>query len=87
MMQLFLGVVALIFVVAVLSRVSRDETVSMPSAAGIPAGLTGEQASIESLVLAGRKIEAIKQLRQEKGLGLKEAKDEIDALARRLDPS
>lgn len=30
---------------------------------------------------AGRKIEAIKRLRDETGLGLKEAKDEIDRLA------
>ena len=31
---------------------------------------------------SGRKIEAIKRLREEAGLGLKEAKHEIDALAR-----
>lgn len=31
---------------------------------------------------AGRKIEAIKRLREDTGLGLKEAKDAIDALAR-----
>ena len=30
---------------------------------------------------AGRKIDAIKQLREETGLGLKEAKQEIDQLA------
>lgn len=33
-------------------------------------------------VAAGRTIEAIKQLREETGVGLKEAKDEIDRLMR-----
>ena len=35
-----------------------------------------------SAVDSGRTIDAIKRLREETGLGLKEAKDEIDALAR-----
>ena len=36
---------------------------------------------------AGRKIEAIKLLREETGLGLKEAKDEVDRLAQERKPS
>ena len=38
-------------------------------------------------VAAGNKIEAIKRLREETGLGLKEAKDEIDRLARTHQPT
>ena len=37
-------------------------------------------------VQAGRKVDAIKLLREERGLGLKEAKHEIDRLARTLGP-
>jgi outer membrane protein assembly factor BamB len=37
-----------------------------------------------ALLRAGRKIEAIKSVRQRTGLGLKEAKDRIDALERQL---
>ena len=36
---------------------------------------------------AGRKIEAIKLLRDDTGLGLKEAKDQIDRLARKRHPN
>jgi len=35
---------------------------------------------------AGRKIEAIKLLREETGLGLKEAKDEVDRLVQQRQP-
>lgn len=55
--------------------------------------MTDTQRTYSDEVLAavdsGRKIEAIKRLRQEAGLGLREAKHEIEALARerRGDPS
>jgi ribosomal protein L7/L12 len=39
---------------------------------------------IEHLLLAGQKIEAIKRYREQHGVGLKEAKDAIDALERTL---
>ncbi len=39
-------------------------------------------AGVLAAVDGGRKIEAIKRLREETGLGLKEAKHAIDALAR-----
>lgn len=48
------------------------------TAAAAPAG----QEYIVSLLRKGEKIMAIKELRDETGLGLKEAKDEIDRLAR-----
>jgi len=57
------------------------------------AGVNDSQRSYSDEVLAavdsGQKIEAIKRLREEAGLGLREAKHEIDALARerRGDPA
>lgn len=83
MTEIALGMVGLVAVVMVLSRLRGDETIAMPSAAGA----TAEAPSVESLVLAGRKIDAIKQLRAEKGLGLREAKEEVDAMTRELRPS
>ena len=38
------------------------------------------------LLAAGEKIAAIKSVRQRKGLGLKEAKDYVDAIESRLNP-
>jgi ribosomal protein L7/L12 len=37
--------------------------------------------SVQDLLQAGRKIEAIKRYRQENGVGLKEAKDAVDRMA------
>ena len=73
-------VVGVSLLAMVVSKLRNEKTISMPSAPH----LVGESDSIEALVVAGRKIEAIKQLRSETGLGLKEAKDEVDALARSL---
>jgi hypothetical protein len=41
-----------------------------------------EARSVEDLIAAGRKIEAIKLYRQKQGVGLKEAKEAVDAMAR-----
>jgi ribosomal protein L7/L12 len=41
-------------------------------------------ATIDALLRAGQKIEAIKQYRAMHGVGLKEAKDAVDARAREL---
>jgi hypothetical protein len=38
-----------------------------------------EQAELDGLIAAGRKIEAIKRVRGGTGMGLKEAKDLVDA--------
>ncbi len=48
-----------------------------------PAALTGDwQEQIHSLLQSGKKIEAIKIYRQATGVGLKEAKDAVEALER-----
>lgn len=56
----------------------RTEAASMPvpSAAGPPIS-----PEVVQLALAGKKIEAIKVLREQTGLGLKESKDIVDTLA------
>lgn len=56
----------------------RTETASMPvpSAAGPPIS-----PEVVQLALAGKKIEAIKVLREQTGLGLKESKDIVGTLA------
>ena len=83
------GAVAVLLFLVVRSR--SDERITMPhhtihtmgSGMGPGTGMQGGPDTIESLVRAGRKIEAIKLLREQKGIGLKEAKDEIDELFRR----
>jgi ribosomal protein L7/L12 len=42
---------------------------------------------VSDLVRQGRKIEAIKRYREATGLGLKEAKDAVDALERQVNPA
>ena len=58
-------------------------TLDLVSDGRVELGL-GEGASVEDLIRAGRKIDAIKQLRAERGVGLREAKEEVDALVRQL---
>jgi ribosomal protein L7/L12 len=43
--------------------------------------------AVSGLVAKGNKIEAIKRYREATGLGLKEAKDAVDALERQINPS
>ena len=42
-------------------------------------------AEVEALLRAGRKLEAIKRHREAYGLGLREAKDAVEAIEARLD--
>ena len=46
----------------------------------------GTTAQVQALIAAGQVIEAIKLYRERTGLGLKEAKDAVDALARMTPP-
>lgn len=80
MSAVVLAIGVLVLIVVVVLRARGEQTISMPRGAG----MTAEPDTIESLVAAGRKIDAIKLVRQETGLGLKEAKDQIDELSRRL---
>jgi ribosomal protein L7/L12 len=71
--------VALLFVV---SRLGRDERVSISDSQAC----SSEPETVESLIRAGQKIGAIKLLREEVGLGLKEAKHEVERRERELSP-
>lgn len=81
---LLLGIIVLIVVL----RKRGDGVVQVPSAPG--QALSGkarlesidQQAQIEALLARDQKIEAIKLVREHTKLGLKEAKDYVDALER-----
>lgn len=76
--------VAVLFVVLMLVvRSRRDGRIEMPGASLS----TSIPRSVEELMLAGRKIEAIKLLREQTGLCLKEAKEEVERRQRRLQPN
>jgi large subunit ribosomal protein L7/L12 len=64
-------------------RASRDDTeLSGPPAKPVP--LPGDmRAAVEAELAAGRKIEAIKLLREATGLGLKDAKEAVEAMEQR----
>ena len=55
----------------------RGETVTMTRP-------MGDDASVEELLAAGRKVDAIKRHRREHGTGLREAKDAVERIARGL---
>lgn len=50
-----------------------------PTPVGVPSE-TLASGTVQNLVMQGRKIEAIKALREETGLGLKQAKEIVDRL-------
>ena len=58
----------------------RDGRVEMPAATRHPSPDASE--AVESALLAGRKIEAIKLYREEHGVGLREAKEAVEAIER-----
>jgi ribosomal protein L7/L12 len=49
-----------------------------------PAAMGAPSSDIEALILRGKKIEAIKIYREQTGVGLKEAKDAVEEMQRRL---
>lgn len=80
--QLLLIALLILGAIALASRLTQDESVSMPGE-GLRSGAAG---TVESLMLAGRKIDAIKLLREETGMGLKDAKEEVESRMRRFEP-
>ncbi|HEX5323551.1 MAG TPA: ribosomal protein L7/L12 [Capsulimonadaceae bacterium] len=57
------------------------QTTEFPATASIP---PGPMAEIESEIRQGKKINAIKVYREQTGVGLKEAKDAVEAMERRI---
>jgi large subunit ribosomal protein L7/L12 len=67
--------------VSVLERAGRGDSVSPPPPARPqPSAGTGVSPEVMRLAADGQKIQAIKRLREETGLGLKEAKNIVDRL-------
>jgi hypothetical protein len=56
----------------------------LDGAKAAPAYDVGDEASIRSLLMEGRKIEAIKLLRNRRDIGLAEAKDQVDSIEQKM---
>lgn len=65
-----------------IERIMRGEPASARSESDAAMGTEGLPAEVEDLVRRGRKIEAIKLLREQRDLGLREARDQVEAYAR-----
>ena len=61
-----------------------DQLLAQPAAAPAASTHVGPSDSIKAHILAGRKINAIKEYREQTGVGLREAKDAVEEIARRL---
>lgn len=68
------------------AKVATDATAATPPSArdGLSSHhlVSNAEAAIRAILAAGHKIEAIKRVREETGLGLKEAKDMVEAMER-----
>jgi ribosomal protein L7/L12 len=71
---------AAVVVIALVSRRGERAASSRPRADNVPPSAD----RIDALLRSGRKIEAIKEYRALHGVGLKAAKDAVDARAREL---
>jgi hypothetical protein len=60
------------------------EFLHLDGAKAAPAYDVGDEASIRSLLMEGRKIDAIKLLRNSRDIGLAEAKDQVDAIEQKM---
>jgi ribosomal protein L7/L12 len=74
-MVVIAALATLAIVVLVVALRSGDDRVQMPSSGG------ADMDSVEGLIQSGRKIDAIKLYRRERGVGLREAKDAVDEIA------
>jgi ribosomal protein L7/L12 len=72
-----LGCIAAFFV---FSRLRSDDRIQMPAGSD-----PGTPVSIESALVAGRKIEAIKIYRAANGVGLREAKEAVEEIERSIE--
>ena len=61
-------------------KLQADERITLPTAGPNSSDLE----SVDSYIRAGRTIDAIKLLRQEDGMGLRDAKEEVEKRAREM---
>jgi hypothetical protein len=98
MIELTLGLIGLATLVLLIGRtLHRDDRITLSGDPGAPpAAITGTasisgqiptETTVESLIAAGRKIEAIKLLREETGIGLREAKEAVEEISRDRSPA
>lgn len=66
--------------VAILERAGHGGSNPPPTAGPKPSGGPGVSEAVWRLAASGQKIQAIKRLREETGMGLKQAKDIVDRL-------
>lgn len=66
--------------VAILERAGHGGSMSPPPAGAQPSAGAGVSQEVWRLAASGQKIQAIKRLREETGMGLKAAKDVVDRL-------
>lgn len=83
-----LAAVVVVVGVALFLRRRRDETVVMPGAGPLASPSSTNAAAggdpIERALLRGRKIEAIRHYREQHAVGLREAKEAVEEIERRL---
>jgi len=77
-----IGVVLMIVVIAIVRSAARGPAVTLPPP-NLPSLAEVDPAILER-IRAGRKIEAIKLYRERYGIGLKDAKEAVEALERDL---
>ena len=82
-MELSVAALVAIAVALIAFRVGLARSERYPTVPGAsPGGSTPE--TVEGLIGRGRKIDAIKRYREERGVGLREAKEAVEALERTL---
>lgn len=83
-MKTILAVLAACVVLWLVDRVFRARTQSLRDSGILPPPGEGTEADVERLLARGRKIDAIKLHREIHGTGLKESKEAVEKLARRM---
>lgn len=87
MTEILYGVVIVIALFFLVDKISRARVDRLRQQGIYPAPGQETEADVERLLLMGRKIDAIKVYRSLHRVGLKEAKEAVERLAERLDPS
>lgn len=85
-MKILLVVVPVVLVLLALDAANRRRVAALRASGLYPPRGAGSDGDVQRLMLAGHKIAAIKLHREIHGVGLKEAKEAVEALARALPP-
>jgi ribosomal protein L7/L12 len=80
-------VIDALILLGILASANRRRTEALRQQGLYPAPGKGTDADVAKLLAAGRKIDAIKIYREIHGVGLKEAKEAVERMAKCVDPS